>query len=91
LWCFAVAGCLVRDNDTARALGVRPKQQRHIAYALHERRRCPGGEGSQSEIARLALSNARFDFDEFVVGQRAVHFCDHRIGEAGVAERDDGV
>ncbi len=38
----------------------------------------------------LAFADAGADLDQFMVGERALQFVDHAVGESGIAEHDDG-
>lgn len=50
----------------------------------------PLGEARQGFIARGALGTTHSNLDEFVVVQGPRGFGDHGLGEAGVADQDDG-
>ncbi len=39
----------------------------------------------------VAFTDPGAHFDQFMVGQGAIQFRDHRVGQPGVAEHDDGV
>ena len=58
--------------------------------ALHQFRRRARRQGGQGLIANIPLADSSADFDKLMVGEGAVQFVDHAVGEAGVAEHHDG-
>lgn len=62
-----------------------------MADALHQFARGARGQLVQRGIARGALTDARSDFDQFVIGQRAVQLAYDAFAEACVAEHDYGI
>src|SRR5882757_9402918 len=58
---------------------------------LHELAGRTAREQRQRIVAGIAFSDSGAYLDQFMVGQGAIQFRDHRIGEPGVAEHDDGV
>jgi 23S rRNA (uridine2552-2'-O)-methyltransferase len=58
--------------------------------ALHQFGRRARARLARACVANIPLADSSADFDEFVVGEGAVQFVDHAVGEAGVAEHHDG-
>jgi 23S rRNA (uridine2552-2'-O)-methyltransferase len=61
-----------------------------VTHSLHEFRPRAVRELGERLVANAALAHPRADLDQFVIGQGAIQFVDDAVGEAGVAEHDDG-
>ncbi len=49
------------------------------------------GERGECCVARVAVTHAGADLDEFVIAERTIEFVDHAVGQAGIAEHHDGL
>jgi hypothetical protein len=58
---------------------------------LHGLRAGALADGGERHFARLAIERRRTDLDQLVVGERAVDLRDHGVGEALLADLQDGV
>ena len=78
-------------QDEAAEFRVAPVKDADVADALDQFAAGTLREQVERGVAVIAFADPGADFDQLVIGQRAVHFGDDRVGQAVVAEGHDGM
>ena len=71
-------------------VGTLPPQHQNFAHLLHWR---GAGAGAQLVVklgTLVAVLGTGPDFDQLVRGERAIDLAEERVGQAGMADVDDG-
>ena len=86
-----VASAELVRNENFRHFGAAPIEYAHMPHTLHQRARGAIRQTVERRVARIAFAHAGADFDELMIGERAIQLIDHAVGESGVADHDDGI
>lgn len=81
---------VLTERDT-RLLGVAAEQQQDVAYGLDRLALGLRADPIDERGARFSVSRVDADLDEFMICQRLVDFGNDILGQAGVAEDDNGL
>lgn len=77
-----------RWQDDARPVWIAPKDQHGVADRVNRL----GGKPLADELGHirslLALRGVDAQLDQFMVQQRGIDFCQHRLGDSGLSDDD---